>query len=45
MCAIDKQSALRIGKMVNLRALRIYWARGLSDTTACLMLKGLTELV
>ena len=45
MCASDKISAIRVGKMINLRALRIYWARGLTDATACSMLKGLTNLV
>jgi hypothetical protein len=43
-CVVDKSAAELVSKMVGLKALRLFWVRGLSDTTACRILKHLCEL-
>ncbi len=43
-CVVSSSSIDHIAKMVNLQALRLYWAKGLKDIQACRMLKNLYEL-
>jgi hypothetical protein len=43
-CVIDKESAAHIASMVNLKVLKLFWIRDMSDVAACNMIKFMTNL-